>query len=119
MPPKTTNPPLMIGDFGVELVGPAPVELPDVFAVGSEIPESIANALHPIEISLKLSKFFRCRSRKRLIKLLMSMRIERNKAALLAKKAHDNGWTYQNAWGECLFVGPVDIVAEHTPREVK
>lgn len=119
MPPETTGTLRLLCDYGMELVGPVPVELPDVFAVGSEVPESIANALHPIEVSLKLAKFFRCHSRKRFIKLLMSMRIGRNDAVSLAKKAHDHGWTYQEAWSECLFTRTTNIVTEYGPQEVK
>lgn len=54
--------------------------------------------LAPITIRAKLPKYFRCRSRKRLIKLLMANKLSRREAEGAAWYFHDLGWSYHNAW---------------------
>lgn len=54
--------------------------------------------LAPITIRAKLPKYFRCRSRKRLIKLLMANNLSRWEAEGAAWYFHDLGWSYHDAW---------------------
>ncbi len=51
-----------------------------------------------ISIKGKLPKHFRCRSRRRLIKLLMSDKFSRDEAAAIAQMFHDCGISYRDAW---------------------
>ena len=54
--------------------------------------------LAPITIRAKLPKYFRCQSRKRLIKLLMANKFSRREAEGVAWYFHDLGWNYHDAW---------------------
>ena len=54
--------------------------------------------LAPITIRARLPKYFRCRSRKRLIKLLMANKFSRREAEGAAWYFHDLGWSYHDAW---------------------
>jgi len=55
--------------------------------------------------TLKYGKFLRCGSRKRLIKLLMSIGISRNSAVSFAAKARSRGAPYEAYWRYCWFSG--------------
>ena len=54
--------------------------------------------LAPITIRTKLPKYFRCRSRKRLTKLLMANKLSRREAEEAAWIIHDTGESYHDAW---------------------
>ena len=61
--------------------------------------ESIADLLSaPIRIRFRLPKYFRCRSRKRLIKLLMANKLSRREAEEIAWTIGNRGESYHNAW---------------------
>lgn len=52
-----------------------------------------------IALQAKLPKYFRCKSRKRLIKLLMANKMSRDEAVRLAWAVHDEGYlSYSAAW---------------------
>ena len=51
-----------------------------------------------ISIKGKLPKHFRCRSRRRLIKLLMSDKLSRDEAVAIAQMFHNVGISYWDAW---------------------
>ena len=52
----------------------------------------------PIRIRGKLPKYFRCRSRKRLIKLLMANKLSRREAEEAAWIINNTGESYHDAW---------------------
>lgn len=54
--------------------------------------------LAPITIRAKLPKYFRCRSRKRLIKLLMANKLSRREAEEAAWTIGNRGESYHDAW---------------------
>lgn len=54
--------------------------------------------LAPIQIRAKLPKYFRCRSRKRLIKLLMANKLSRREAEAAAWIINNTGDSYHDAW---------------------
>lgn len=54
--------------------------------------------LAPITIRAKLPKYFRCRSRKRLIKLLMANKLSRREAEGTAWIICNSGESYHDAW---------------------
>lgn len=54
--------------------------------------------LAPITIRAKLPKYFRCRSRKRLIKLLMANKFSRREAEEAAWIINSTGDSYHDAW---------------------
>lgn len=45
-----------------------------------------------------IAKYFRCRSRKRLIKLLMANKLSRDKAVRIARQVRGSGLCYREAW---------------------
>lgn len=49
-------------------------------------------------IEITIAKYFRCRSRKRLIKLLMANKLSRDEAGRIAQKVCGSGLSYQAAW---------------------
>ena len=49
-------------------------------------------------IETTIAKYFRCRSRKRLIKLLMANKLSRDKAGRIAQQVCESGLSYQAAW---------------------
>lgn len=51
-----------------------------------------------VTLTAECSKYFRCRSRKRLIKLLMANKFSRREAEGVAWYFHDLGWNYHDAW---------------------
>ena len=54
--------------------------------------------LAPITIRTKLPHYFCCRSRKRLIKLLMANKFSRDEAGRIAQQVCGLGLSYQAAW---------------------
>ena len=54
--------------------------------------------LAPITIRAKLPKYFRCRSRKRLTKLLMANKFSRDEAERMARMVCGSGLSYRDAW---------------------
>lgn len=54
--------------------------------------------LAPITIRARLPKYFRCRSRKRLTKLLMANKLSRDEAGRIAQQVCSAGLSYQEAW---------------------
>lgn len=54
--------------------------------------------LAPITIRAKLPKYFRCRSRKRLTKLLMANKFDRRAAEEIAWFYNNSGCSYHDAW---------------------
>ena len=54
--------------------------------------------IEPITIRAKLPKYFRCRSRKRLIKLLMANKFDRREAQEIAWICQMSGESYHDAW---------------------
>lgn len=54
--------------------------------------------LAPIRIRGKLPKYFRCRSRKRLAKLLMANKFSRREAEAAAWSIRNTGESYHDAW---------------------
>lgn len=55
------------------------------------------------EVCFALPKILRCRSRKRLVKLLMSIGADRNSACEMAERMRHYRVKYQDAWLTCLF----------------
>ncbi len=56
------------------------------------------------EVCFALPKILRCRSRKRLVKLLMSTRgVDRNTACEIAEWMRSHGVKYQNVWRTYLY----------------
>lgn len=55
------------------------------------------------EVCFALPIILRCRSRKRLVKLLMSVGMGRNDACGIAEWMRCHGVKYQDAWLTCLF----------------
>lgn len=56
--------------------------------------------LSPITIRCRLPKYFRCRSRKRLIKLLMANKLDRAEAERIAWQVCASRMSYQDAWSQ-------------------
>ena len=52
----------------------------------------------PMTISLKIHKSWRCKSRKRFTKLLMSKGIDRNNANEIVEIVRQSGLSYSDAW---------------------
>lgn len=52
----------------------------------------------PVVIKAKLPKYFRCGSRKRLIKLLMANKLSRDEAGRIAQQVCGSGLSYREAW---------------------
>ena len=59
---------------------------------------SRAQLLEPIRIRAGLPKYFRCRSRKRLTKLLMANKFSRDEAERMARQVCSMGLSYREAW---------------------
>lgn len=54
---------------------------------------------------LKPSKRFRCKNRKRFIKLLMSCNVERNDSKVIARSFREQGYSYAFAWFYFRLIG--------------
>ena len=51
-----------------------------------------------VTLTAECSKYFRCRSRKRLIKLLMANKLSRDEAGRIARQVCSSGLSYREAW---------------------
>jgi len=74
---------------------------------GKEISSVMCPAMVDLsmEITVKPAKNWRCRSRKRFIKLLMSKGISRNEAESVARVARIEGVQYRERWQSYFFWG--------------
>lgn len=75
-----------------------PIDATPVLEASSSWTDAAELLTAPIRIRGKLPKYFRCRSRKRLIKLLMANKLSRREAEEAAWYFHDLGWSYHDAW---------------------
>ena len=104
MGPEDTNDYTLFMD-GV-LIAPGQIELPEITVTedAQEPENAIMRQFGHMEftVHLKTPKSWRCRSRKRFIKLMMSEGISRNYAERLADLVR--GWMpYREAWREYLW----------------
>jgi len=77
---------------------------------GAPAPENfelrqLANSSMSFTVHIKISKYWRCGSRKRFIKLLMSKRISRNMVESVARVARIAGVSYEELWQSYFFWG--------------
>lgn len=107
MGPEDTNDYTLFMD-GV-LIAPGQIELPEITVTedAQEPENAIMRQLGHMEFTmhLKTPKSWRCRSRKRFIKLLMSKGIGRNQAASVARAARIAGVPYGELWRSYFFWG--------------
>jgi len=63
-------------------------------------PPNFVSLMHEITIrgKLRVPKYFRCRNRKRLKKLLMANKISRDEAERMAREVGSSGQSYSDAW---------------------
>ncbi len=81
-------------------------DLPEVtVSTGKEAAQAIRHVLARFygPLTARSAKNWRCRSRKRFIKLLMSKGISRNLAGSVAKVARIAGVSYEELWQSCFF----------------
>lgn len=103
------TPDLVLYTKSGERLGPIR-NLPEVtIATGKEIAAAMRPAIaafkEAISISVKPGKHWRCRNRKRFIKLLMSKGISRNQAEGVARVARIAGVQYGKLWQGYFFWG--------------
>ena len=60
--------------------------------------KAIDRLMEEIVCGLKTPKYFRCKTKKRFIKLLMANKFSRREAERQAAAVHLAGWTWEEAW---------------------
>lgn len=63
-----------------------------------EVFETLNRLKAEVAGSLKVPKYFRCKSRKRFIKLLMANKFSKREAQGMAAVVYLAGWTWEEAW---------------------
>ena len=75
-----------------------PIDTTPVLEAASSWTDAAELLAAPIRIRGKLPKYFRCRSRKRLIKLLMANKLSWREAEEVAWIINNTGESYHDAW---------------------